>query len=80
MPEKKFSDVFKERVDEMERRARAIGMSLTAVCRKAGISRATPDRWRHVTPHTIALLDKMEEVVAAETEVKRQAAVIQPPA
>lgn len=64
MSDKPFDDVFKERVANVEERAKAVGLNFTSVCKQAGISRATPDRWRKETPKTVKLLTKMEEIVA----------------
>lgn len=61
-----YEDEFKARVSKLERDAQAAGLNLTAVCREAGVSRATPDRWRKKTPKTIALVTAMEAIVARE--------------
>lgn len=55
-----FSQVFRERIDQIERRALKVGTSLTGICRGIGISRATPDRWRRDIPRTIEIVDQME--------------------
>lgn len=68
--QQRFDDVFKERVADVENRAKAVGMNFTSICEQAGISRATPDRWRRETPKTVKLLAEMEDIVAArEAEV-----------
>lgn len=59
-----FGQVFSERIDKIEGDAKASGINMTVVCREAGISRATPDRWRRKLPKTIEIIDKMEKVVA----------------
>ncbi len=63
MEHQKFSDVFKERVTKIEEEAKAIGLNFTTICKEAGISRATPDRWKRATPKTVALVDRMEGIV-----------------
>lgn len=65
MHEKTFEQVFIERLNSVEARAKKLGMTITHVCRESGVARATPDRWRANTPNTITLIDKMEAVVAA---------------
>lgn len=56
-----FSTVFLNRINDIERRALGLGSSLTAICKGIGISRATPDRWRHEVPRTIEIVDQMEQ-------------------
>ena len=70
----KFSDVFKERVARLEADMAEVGLNWTAACRKAKVSRATPDRWRKATPKTVELIDKFEAVVAKarEDQAKQQ--------
>ena len=59
-----FDDVFKERIKKIEADAREVGLNFTSICKKAGISRATPDRWQRDIPKTIKIVAKMEEIVA----------------
>ena len=59
-----FRDVFRQRIEKIETDARAVGLNLTSVCKEAGISRATPDRWKRSTPKTVEIVQKMEEIVA----------------
>lgn len=59
-----FGEVFRDRIDKIVQDAEASGINLTVVCKGAGISRATPDRWRRKLPKTIETVDKMERVVA----------------
>lgn len=58
-----FGKVFRERLEKIAQDAQAAGINLTVVCKGAGISRATPDRWRRKLPKTIEIIDKMESVV-----------------
>lgn len=68
---KKFSELFIERLDDIERRARAIGSTITHLCRDSGVARATPDRWRKETPNTVSRMDALEEaLVKAEREAE----------
>jgi len=61
---KPFDDLFKERLARIEADAHAVGLNFTSICREAGISRATPDRWKRETPKTIEILTVMEKIVA----------------
>jgi len=60
---KPFGEVFLERIDRIEAEAKKVGLNLTAICREAGISRATPDRWRAKPPKTIEIIELMEKIV-----------------
>lgn len=62
-PRRKFREIFNERLDAIEAEANAHGLTMTDICRKSGISRATPDRWRKKPPKTVALLDEMEAIL-----------------
>lgn len=61
-----FSEVFSERIKGLEVEAKSAGMSFTEVCRLAGMSRATPDRWKREIPKTIELVDRMAEIIDAK--------------
>lgn len=67
-----FQQEFRARLDSIEARAKAVGLTITHVCRMSGIARATPDRWRQEAPLSVRLVDKMEAVVA-EAEQARAA-------
>jgi len=64
MSQEPFDELFKQRVAELEARAKAVGLNFTSICNQANISRATPDRWRKETPKTVRLLAQMEMIVA----------------
>lgn len=61
---KDFESEFLDRVRKIEHEALAMGSNITEVCRRAGVARATPDRWRRSTPTTVVLVKKMEETLA----------------
>jgi hypothetical protein len=63
-----FEAVFRQRVAKIEADARAVGLNMTSICKDAGISRATPDRWKRGTPRTIEIVDQMEQIVAKAAE------------
>lgn len=54
-----MSEVFLAKLDQIENDAKAAGANMTIICKKAGISRAGPVRWRNKIPHTIKLMDDM---------------------
>lgn len=59
-----FQTEFLSRLDAIESRGKAVGLTLTHICREAGTARATPDRWRKRPPLSVVLIDKLEAVVA----------------
>lgn len=59
----KFVDQWHKDLAELEARAKEAGSNMTDVCRKAGISRATPQRWQDNPPQTVMLLDHMDAVI-----------------
>lgn len=63
---KNFKKVFDDAIDELEREAHAVDMTMTSICRATKIGRSTPDRWRKITPTTVKLVVQMQEVVEAE--------------
>jgi hypothetical protein len=66
-------ELFIARLDDIQRRAERMGLTLTDICRDTKIGRATPDRWREEVPATIAKLDQMTAWVAAkEDKLKRE--------
>lgn len=70
-PQRTYTDEFKDRIEKLEQDAIAAGTNLTQVCREAGVSRATPDRWRKHTPKTVDLVTKMEAIVARHAAEKK---------
>lgn len=82
---KNFVDAFKDALAGIEAGAKEAGSSVTEICREAGISRTTPDRWKENPPITIELVAKMQDAVnrklkkaarkkAAQKKVKNDAA------
>ncbi len=66
-----FYQQFISRLNAIEARAKAAGITMTYICADCGISRATPERWRKAVPRTIEILDQMDECVQ---KVEREAA------
>lgn len=60
-----FTEEFEKRIKTIEADAKAVGLNFTSICKEAGISRATPDRWKKSTPKTIAIITQIEGIVAA---------------
>lgn len=65
-----FTDEFNERIKQIEADAKACGLNWTSICEEAGLSRATPDRWKRRPPKTIEIISKMQEVVAKHKAAK----------
>ncbi|CAH1654968.1 hypothetical protein CHELA1G11_10869 [Hyphomicrobiales bacterium] len=55
-----FTEVFQARLEAIEKRAEANGFTMTDLCRKTGVARATPDRWRERAPQSVAKVDVLE--------------------
>lgn len=64
------AEEFADRLKNIQKRGKAVGLNLTEICRKVGCSRATPDRWKAKPPQTLVLIDKMEAAVAAAERAK----------
>lgn len=58
------TEEFRARLKRIEEAAKAKGLNWTSVCSQAGVSRATPDRWKKKPPKTIEIITKMEAIVA----------------
>lgn len=63
--EQTFTELFRQRVEKIEADAKEVGLNFTSICKEAGISRATPDRWKRSTPKTVKLIQKIEDIIAA---------------
>lgn len=77
--QKTFTQSFEERIKALEAEAKEIGLNFTSICKEAGISRATPDRWKRSTPKTVKTVSTMEAIVArkkAEIENARLPAAL----
>jgi len=65
---KTFDKVFSEELDKIREEGRAIGMSMSEICSRSGVARASPDRWRSKPPKTIQLVADMQRAVADRKE------------
>ena len=66
--QKNIEVVFNDALSQLEADAKAAGSNLTEVCREAGVSRTTPDRWKEKPPATIVTLKKLQDVVAEKSK------------
>lgn len=67
--ERTFSEDFDQRIKDIPKRAAACGISIAELCRRAGISRSTPDRWFERVPKPIAIVDQfLAELMKVEEE------------
>lgn len=55
-----FAAQFNARLDRIEADAGKAGIPMKDVCAAAGVSRATPSRWRRQTPETVQVVDRLE--------------------
>lgn len=76
-----FTEAFNAEMASLKSRAAAVGLSINELCKRAGLARATPDRWSRRTPNTVALVTKMQaEVAKAEAEKAKETASTETPA
>lgn len=68
---KTFSQEMKDRLAELDRRAKAAGSNMTQVCKATGVARVTYERWVNRVPQTVKKLDELEAEVA---RLEREAA------
>ena len=61
--EKDFEQLFRETLDKLEEDAKSVGSNLTELCREAGISRTTPDRWKAQAPITVRHIANLQLIV-----------------
>lgn len=75
---KNIKQQFNAALDQLEKDAAEVGLTLTSICRTTKVSRATPDRWRKDTPMTVEILASMQKVVADKRAELARAAAAQP--
>lgn len=66
--ENTFAEEFYRRVEAIKARAKKADTNITHLCRVAGVSRTTPERWEKRVPKSIAIIDQM---MAALVEIER---------
>ena len=69
-----FEEAFEKRLSSIEERGHKVGLTLTHICREAGVARATPDRWSKEAPKSIRLVDELEAVVIRAEQAAVKAA------
>ncbi|WP_288821303.1 hypothetical protein [uncultured Leclercia sp.] len=66
-----FEAEFYRRVDMIKQRAKAAGTNITQLCRNAGVSRTTPERWEKRVPKSIGIIDLMFQALLEIEEAKK---------
>lgn len=70
--ERTFSQDFDLRIKDIRKRAEDCGISIAELCRRAGVSRSTPDRWFERIPKSIVVvdlfIDELEKVEGEQQE------------
>jgi hypothetical protein len=64
MSKKSFSVVFNEALDAITSEALLLDVPMAELCSDAGISRATPSRWKRRPPRTVQTVVKLEAALA----------------
>ncbi|MBZ0058708.1 MULTISPECIES: hypothetical protein [Leclercia] len=59
MEESTLEDEFNRRVKQLSERAKAAGTNVSELCRIAGVSRTTPERWNKRVPKSITIFDSV---------------------
>lgn len=58
-------------INSLKSRCAAAGTNITAVCKQAGVSRSTIERWKAKPPKSLQILDALEEQIQeAENSTK----------
>lgn len=63
---------FMRRVKQLNERAKAAGTNITELCRIAGVSRTTPERWNKRVPKSITIFDLVFEALLGIEKVKKE--------
>lgn len=66
-----LQEIFKARLEQLRADAASNDISLSCLCREAGMSRATPDRWKVEPPNTIQLFDSLEAALKKRLKAKK---------
>lgn len=69
--ERTFSEDFDLRIKDIRKRADACGISIAELCRRAGVSRSTPDRWFERIPKSIVVVDMFMDELTREEAVQQ---------
>lgn len=67
-----FESEFYRRVELIKQRAKQAGTNITQLCKAAGVSRTTPERWEKRVPKSIGILDLMLEALIEAEKAKEE--------
>lgn len=67
-----FSTDFNAAIADIEARAKSLGENWATLCRRAKISRTTPDRWKKNPPATVRSVEKLQKILD-DIEAKKAA-------
>lgn len=67
-----FESEFYRRVEMIKQRAKLAGTNITQLCKAAGVSRTTPERWEKRVPKSIGILDLMLEALLEAEKAKEE--------
>lgn len=72
MEDSTLTQEFNRRVKQLNERAQAAGTNITELCRIAGVSRTTPERWNKRVPKSITIFDLVFEALLGIEAVKKE--------
>lgn len=72
MEDSTLTQEFNRRVKLLNERAQAAGTNITELCRIAGVSRTTPERWNKRVPKSITIFDLVFEALLGIEAVKKE--------
>ncbi|EIP9220998.1 hypothetical protein LT875_002444 [Salmonella enterica] len=67
-----FETEFYRRVEMIKQRAKDAGTNITQLCKAAGVSRTTPERWEKRVPKSIGILDLMLAALLEAEKAKEE--------
>ncbi|ENW4943600.1 hypothetical protein ACFLMW_003748 [Salmonella enterica] len=72
MEDSTLEDEFKRRAQQLSDRAKAAGTNITELCRIAGVSRTTPERWNKRVPKSISIFDLVFEALLGIEKTRKE--------
>ncbi len=72
MEESTLEEEFNRRVKKLSERAKAAGTNVSELCRIAGVSRTTPERWNQRVPKSISIFDSVFQALLEIEKVKEE--------
>lgn len=72
MDESTLEEEFNRRVKQLSERAKAAGTNVSELCRIAGISRTTPERWNKRVPKSITIFDSVFQALLDLEKAKEE--------